>query len=109
VRAFFCAPDLVFIRDRAAALKGVQIYIGDGATLTRSFIRKRGNSLIGHAPVRTQLMWCAKEHVPRAIISHCGSEIVTTDERTLRAKLRAMAVERGVETRIAHDGMKVKL
>jgi len=105
----FYAPDLVFIRDRAAALKGVQIYIGDGATLTRSFIRKRGNSLIGHAPVRTQLMWCAKEHVPRAIISHCGSEIVTTDERTLRAKLRAMAAERGVETRIAHDGMKVKL
>ncbi len=105
----FYAPDLVFIRDRAAALKGVQIYIGDGATLTRSFIRKRGKALIGHAPVRTQLMSCEKEHVPRAVISHCGSEIVTTDERKLRAKLHAMAAERGVETRIAHDGMKVKL
>src|SRR5438034_1087533 len=105
----FFAPDLVFIRDRAAALKGVQIYIGDGATLTRPFIRKRGKTLIGHAPVRTQLMWCAKEDVPRAIISHCGSEIVTTDKRKLRAKLRAMAGKRGVETRIAHDGMKVKL
>src|SRR5438128_1876349 len=70
---------------------------------------KNGASCPVHAPVRTQLMWCAKEHVPRAIISDCGSEIVTTDERTLRAKLRAMAVERGVETRIAHDGMKVKL
>ena len=87
----------------------MQIYIGDGATLARSFIRKRGKTLIGHASVRTQLLWCAKEDVPRVIISHCGSEIVTTDERTLRAKLRAMAVERGVETRIAHDGMKVKL
>jgi len=28
----FYAPDLVFIHDRRAALKGVQIYIGDGAT-----------------------------------------------------------------------------
>src|SRR5437016_1294298 len=28
----FYAPDLVFIRDRASALKDVQIYMGDGAT-----------------------------------------------------------------------------
>ena len=54
-------------------------------------------------------MWCANEDVRRAIITHCGSEIVTTDERKLRAKLRAMAAERGVEAGIAHDGMKVKL
>jgi len=105
----FYAPDLVFIRDRAAALKGVQIYIGDGAALTRSFIRKRGKNLIGHAPVCTQLMWCAKEDVPRAIITHCGSEIVASDQRKLRTKLRAMAAERGVEASIANDGMKLSL
>jgi len=105
----FYAPDLVFIHDRGAALKGVQVYIGDGATVTRSFIRKRGKTLIGHAPVRTQLTWCEKENVPRAIITHCGSEIVTGDERKLSAKIRAMAAERGVEACIAHDGMKLKL
>lgn len=105
----FYAPDLVFIRDRASALKDVQIYIGDGATVTRSFIRKRGRALIGHAPVRTQLMWCAKEDVPRAIISHCGSEIVTAEERKRTAKVRALAAKRDIEARIAHDGMKVKL
>ena len=105
----FYAPDLVFIRDRASALKDVQIYIGDGATVTHSFIRKRGRALIGHAPVRTQLMWCAKEDVPRAIISHCGSEIVTAEERKRTAKVRALAAKRGIEARIAHDGMKVKL
>jgi phosphoribosyl 1,2-cyclic phosphodiesterase len=33
----FYVPDLIFIHDRAAALKDAQIYIGDGATLTRSF------------------------------------------------------------------------
>ena len=103
----FYAPDLIFIHERGAALNGVQIYIGDGATVTRSFIRKRGKALIGHSPVRTQLTWCEKEGVPKAIITHCGSEIVTGDEREMSAKLRAIAVERHVEVRIAYDGMKV--
>ena len=44
----FYAPDLVFIHERTAALKNVQIYIGDGATVTQSFIRRRGKTLIGH-------------------------------------------------------------
>ena len=105
----FYAPDLIFIHQRSAALKGVQIYIGDGATVTRSFIRKRGRELIGHSPVRTQLTWCQKEGVPRAIISHCGSEIVTGNEREISAKLRAIAAERAVEVGIAYDGMKVSL
>jgi phosphoribosyl 1,2-cyclic phosphodiesterase len=105
----FYAPDLIFIHQRSAALKRVQIYVGDGATLTRSFIRRRGKALIGHSPVRTQLTWCQKEAVPRAIITHCGSEIVTGDEREIAAKLRAIAAERGVGVRIAYDGMKVTL
>ena len=87
----------------------MQIYIGDGATVTRSFIRKRGRALIGHSPVRTQLTWCEKECVPRAIITHCGSEIVTGDEREISAKIRAMVAERRVDVGIAYDGMKVKL
>jgi phosphoribosyl 1,2-cyclic phosphodiesterase len=105
----FYAPDLVFIHDRAAALKRVEVYIGDGATLTRSFVRKRGDSLIGHATVRTQLGWCAKEDIPRAVITHCGSEIVAGDERALGAKLGAMAAERGIRACIAHDGMQLTL
>ena len=103
------APDLVYIQDRAEALGGCKLYIGDGATMTRSFVRKRGDTLIGHTPVRTQLTWCSKEGVTRAIISHCGSEIVEGDERTLGAELREMAEERGVEAEFAHDGMEVVL
>jgi phosphoribosyl 1,2-cyclic phosphodiesterase len=105
----FYAPDLIFIHERNAALDGVQIYIGDGATVTRSFIRKRGRALIGHSPVRTQLTWCQKEGVPRAIITHCGSEIVTSGERQIALKIRGMAAERGVEVGLAYDGMKVKV
>ena len=81
----FYAPDLIFIHERKAALDGVQLYIGDGATVMRSFVRRRGKALIGHSPVRTQLTWCQKEGVPRAIITHCGSEIVNGDEREIAA------------------------
>jgi hypothetical protein len=87
----------------------VAIYIGDGATFTRSFVRKRGDGLIGHAAISAQLGWCAKEGVPRVIITHCGSEIVTGDERKLSAKLRAMAAERGIEASIACDRMELVL
>lgn len=47
---FYC-PDLVSIHDRRAALRGITAYIGDGATISRSFVRRRGNRLIGHAPI----------------------------------------------------------
>ena len=105
----FYAPDLIFIHKRNPALNGVQIYIGDGATVTRSFIRRRGKALIGHSPVRTQLTWCQKEGVPRAIITHCGSEIVTGDEPKILATVSNMAAKRAIEVRIAYDGMELKL
>jgi hypothetical protein len=41
-RSDFLRPDLIFIHDRQDALKGVQVYIGDGATVTTSFIPRRG-------------------------------------------------------------------
>jgi phosphoribosyl 1,2-cyclic phosphodiesterase len=110
VRArIFYGPDLLFIHNRAAALKDVQIYIGDGATITRSFVRRRGDRLIGHANVRTQLGWCAKEGVPRAIITHCGSEIVADDERSLRKTIAVIARDLGIEAQIAHDRMELAL
>jgi ribonuclease BN (tRNA processing enzyme) len=107
--SIFYAPDLIFIHDRAKALKNVQLYIGDGATLTRLFVRRRGRRLIGHASARTQLGWCIKEGVPRAIISHCGSEIVTGDERKIAAELRAFGNDHGLDVSIAYDGMKLVL
>jgi hypothetical protein len=52
---------------------------------------------------------CQKEGVPRAIMTHCGSEIVTGNERDISAKIHAMTAERCVDVRIAYDGMKVTL
>src|SRR5437773_746745 len=101
----FYGPDLLFIHDRPAALKEVQIYIGDGAAIKRSFVRRRGKRLIGHANVRTQLGWCAKEGVPLVIVSHCGSEIVAGNESKLARELQESAADRGIEAFIAYDGM----
>jgi hypothetical protein len=100
----FYAPDLVFIHERTAALKNLLIQIGDGATVTQSFIRRRGKNLIGHSRVRTQLTWCEKERVPLASITHCGSEIVTGDERQLSSNLQTIAAERGIEVRMPTMG-----
>jgi hypothetical protein len=87
----------------------MQLYIGDGVTVTQSFIRKRGKTLIGHSRVRTQLTRCQKEGVPREIITHCGSEIVTGDERKISEFIAAMDNERGLDTRLAYHGMKLTL
>ena len=70
---------------------------------------KNLKTLIGHSRVRTQVTWCEKEGVPLAVITHCGSEIVTGDERKLSANLQTIAAERGIEVRIAYDGMKLTL
>lgn len=72
-------------------------------------VRKRGEHLIGHTPVRTQLTWCQKEGVPEAVFTHCGSGIVKGDERVLGAQVRSWARERGLQARIAYDGMEMVL
>lgn len=105
----FYVPDVVYIHDRNKAMKGARIYIGDGATVTRSMVRKPGDALIGHTPIRTQLTWCKKENVPRAIFTHCGSQIVEGDERKLGPEIQNMAEERGIEAEIAYDGMEIIL
>lgn len=101
----FYAPDLVYIHEREAALKGCRLYIGDGATMEQSFVRKQGEHLIGHTPVRTQLTWCRKLGVPEAIVTHCGSQIVEGDAAEIVAQLEAWGRERGVSVTLAHDGM----
>lgn len=102
----FYVPDVVYIEERDRALAGVDLYIGDGATMAQSFVRRRGDTLIGHTPVRTQLTWCQKAGVPRAIISHCGAEIVDGDPAALQRQLDEWASARGVTAEFACDGME---
>ncbi len=106
----FYVPDVAWIEDREAALSGIRLYIGDGASVTRSMIRKPGDVIIGHAPIQTQLTWCGKLGVPRAIFTHLGSQIVEGDEDILSEQIEALAEERGIDqVEIAHEGLVVVL
>jgi phosphoribosyl 1,2-cyclic phosphodiesterase len=105
----FYVPDLVYIYDSHEALCDIHLYIGDGASLRRPIVRKRGNALVGHAAVRTQLGWCEREGVPKALITHCGSEIVGGNSRVVGESVRDLGREHGISAQIAFDGLEVIL
>lgn len=105
--SIFYVPDVASIPELARALKGVSVYIGDGATVTRPLVRKRDKALIGHAPITVQLQWCTQEGVRRAFFTHCGTQIVSDDERALAEKIHGLASELAVDARIAHDGLEI--
>jgi hypothetical protein len=72
-------------------------------------IRRRGRALIGHAPIKAQLLCCREEGVGRAIFTHCGSEIVRSDARVVSARVRKLGHEHGVDARVADDGLTLLL
>ena len=102
--SFFYLPDVARLPHPAAALHGVGIYIGDGATMRRSMVREKKGTFIGHAPMTTQLDWCVKAHLRRAIFTHCGSVIVRGDPQGASAAVGKLGRERGIEARLACDG-----
>lgn len=107
--AIFYAPDLVDLPENEAALGGVDAYVADGASIDRSIVRTRDGVRIGHVSVKRQLEWCEEIGVPRMIVTHCGSQIVKGDERSLGPRLARLGAGHGVEAEIAHDGMEIVL
>lgn len=104
----FYVPDVAWIKDREAAMNGIDAYIGDGASIKRSMIRKPGETIIGHVPIQTQLTWCQKTGVSKAIFTHLGSKIVDGDEEEIMEQIMVMAHERDLDdVTIAHDGMEI--
>lgn len=103
----FYAPDLVSIPHRSGVLRGVDLYIGDGAALVRGIIRRRQRARIGHTPILRQLDWCARQGIRTAIFTHCGTAIVGGDERGAEALVQAMGASRGVRASLAHDGLTI--
>ena len=106
---FFYAPDVAELPHILDALRGIDVYIGDGATVARSMVRKKNGRLIGHAPITVQLGWCKLAGVHRAIFTHCGSPIVRGKTRVLSAAIRRLGQEQGIDARIASDGDRFSL
>ena len=105
--SFFYLPDVAWLPNASRALRGIDIYIGDGATMTRPLIWRRGGTLIGHATIATQLDWCQEADVRQAVFTHCGSQIVGGDARHLNAVLRRLGHERDVSAKLACDGYRL--
>jgi len=101
---FFYLPDVAMLPKPSGALRGVDLYIGDGATLRRSMVRKKDGVLTGHAPIMIQLEWCAGANVRRAVFTHCGSPIVRGNARALSRTLWRLGREHGIDACFARDG-----
>lgn len=106
--SFVYLPDVADIPGVLGALRGIELYIGDGATMRRSMVREKSGVPIGHAPITRQLVWCEKAAVRRAIFTHCGSAIVRGDPRQVEGTVRQLGRERGVDARIAYDGLALR-
>jgi phosphoribosyl 1,2-cyclic phosphodiesterase len=105
----FYVPDVAAILNRHEALSGVVLYIGDGASIVRPLLRRRNSSQIGHASIRDQLDWCCDENVRNVVITHCGSQIVRGDSDVVRAKIKTLGDDRGMEVVVARDGLDITI
>jgi len=95
-------PDVLMIRKKDVLL-GVDVYIGDGATLEQDILRRKGNKVIGHASIRTQLKWLKGAKVKRAIFTHYGKWAMTGRQAVCGA-FEALEKEFSVKIWEAYDG-----
>ncbi len=105
----FYVPDVARIQNAASVLRGVGLYVGDGASLKHSIIRQKERATVGHASIVAQLAWCAKAGIRSVIFTHCGSGIVRDRDRRLDIVLKRLAAEHGIGARIASDGDELVL
>lgn len=104
----FYAGDVVRIYKQAQALRDVDLYIGDGAHITRSIIRLHGDYRMGHASIAEQLRWCADAQIPHAIFTHCGSQLLRLGKMATE-QVAAIAAQYAIKASVAHDGMEFTL
>jgi phosphoribosyl 1,2-cyclic phosphodiesterase len=106
--AIFYVPDVLGIPDRGETLARIALYIGDGATISRPIVRRQGDVLIGHAPISTQLDWCAEAGVPRAIFTHCGTRIVDGG-LDVEGRIPTLGRAKRLDAQVAHDGLRIRV
>lgn len=100
-------PDIISIVHERSVLSGVDVFIGDGASLTRPLVRRHGGALFGHTTVRAQLGWCNRYGIRRAYIVHCGKQLVQMQPAALQARVDELAGPQ-LRATVAHDGMRVR-
>jgi len=107
-KIIFYAGDVAYLPRTKKVLKNSDLYIGDGSTINQPLIRKRDGTIYGHATLSAQLTWCQKAGINRAIITHCGSQIVA-HPRTGKKRIDELAIKKNVAVTIAYDGLTILL
>lgn len=107
-KTLFYTGDIAYIPNIKKVLKNVLLYIGDGATITQSLIRRHNNDIYGHASIKTQLVWCKKAGVKHAIFTHCGSAIVAHAQKS-KNQITELAKQKGIQAQIAYDGLTLRI
>lgn len=101
-------PDIISIVEEERVLSRVDVYIGDGASLTRPLVRRHGDALFGHTTVRAQLNWCKRHGIARAYVVHCGKQLVEMDPVELQHRVDELAGP-AIRAVVARDGLRVEL
>lgn len=108
-KTIFYSGDILYLKNYKKILKDTNLYIGDGATIKRSLVRKKDGKIFGHASINTQLTWCQKSGIKNAVFTHFGKELV---EKTLilqRNILKELGIKKGIKVIVAYDGLQVYL
>lgn len=95
------APDVLSIPDREDFLKGVDLYIGDGSSLTRDIIRRKDDKLIGHASMLRQLRWA--EGTKQVLFTHVGHL-----KKTEADVNQALRIASDGKAKLAQDGTSLE-
>ena len=103
-KTFIYNPDLIVMKKKSV-LKDIDLYIGDGSTVTANLVRRKDNKLFGHTRIKTQVNWCKKYKVKKATFTHFGKEPIRIGDKNLEKRFK----QEDVEVKIAHDGMSMTL
>jgi len=104
--------DIIAFEDPERALRGADLYVGDGSTLRGSLVRRHASGvLMGHTTVRAQLGWLGKYGIPRAVFSHFGKGPIEMGEPALKVSLAELAAEKApaCDVTAARDGLTLSI
>jgi len=103
-KTFVYNPDIIAPINKNV-LKNIDLYIGDGSTVTANLIRRKDDQIFGHTRIQTQINWCKNFNIKKVIFTHFGKEALRIGDRKLEKDLK----QEDMELKIAHDGMEYKL
>lgn len=103
------APDILDTeQSKENVFLGIDTLIADGSSIDINLVRKRDDKLFGHAMIKTVVNWCRRYNIRQLIITHCGKQIVTADEKEVMNKI-IQYTEFKIDVQIAYDGFETEV